>query len=308
MPRHIKAAVLGLICALSITGCSGAGGTPDAVAAPPRRPAANSTPEAPRPTATPPSAATLGHLANATINITDGQHVGVGLPISVTFKHPIPKSQRADVERQLKVTANPGVTGAWAWIKDHNLHDGQRVDFRPRTYWKPGTRVTVKAGDSLSRSLTIARSLVATVDVRAHRMTVVKDGATQAIPITAGRPGLDTWNGTMVVSDKQRRVFMDSRTVNLGDAYAGYYSYAVHLTTSGTYLHENPKANTYAGRSNVTHGCIGLPSDGTARRFYEQIIPGDVIRVTNSKDQVASGNGYGDWNFSWSEWRSRSAL
>ncbi|WP_326651722.1 MULTISPECIES: hypothetical protein [unclassified Streptomyces] len=86
MPRHITAAVLGLICALSLTGCSGAGGTPDAVAAPPRRPVANSTAEAPRPTATPPSAATLGHLADASINITDGGHVGVGLPVSVTFK------------------------------------------------------------------------------------------------------------------------------------------------------------------------------------------------------------------------------
>ncbi|MGW3626608.1 L,D-transpeptidase [Streptomyces sp. NPDC000880] len=139
-------------------------------------------------------------------------------------------------------------------------------------------------------------------------MTVVKDGApTQTIPTTAGRTGLDTWNGTMVVSDKQRRI-LDSRTVNIADAYRGWYSYAVHLTTSGTYLHENDNANVHAGRSNVTHGCIGLASDATARRFYEQVIPGDVIRVTNSTDQVASGNGYGDWNLSWSEWRSRSAL
>ncbi|MCX4818507.1 L,D-transpeptidase [Streptomyces sp. NBC_01142] len=311
LPRHVSAAVLGLICALSLTACSNTGVTPDAAAAP-KRPSADSstpTPASPRPTATPPSAATLAHLADASVNITDGQQVGVGLPISVTFKRPIPKAERADVERRLKVTANPGVTGAWAWIKDRNLHDGQRVDFRPQTYWKPGTRVSVKAGPSLSRSFTIARSLVATVDVRTHRMTVVKDGATtQTIPITAGAPGMDTWNGTMVVSDKQRRVRMDSRTVGYADAYNDYYGYAVHLTTSGTYLHENPKANIHAGRRNVTHGCIGLASDGTARRFYAQVIPGDVIRVTNSKDQVASGNGYGDWNLSWSEWRSRSAL
>ena len=311
MRGHIGAAALGLICALSLTGCSDAGLTSDAAAAtkPPAAGSPASAPATPRPTTTPPSAATLGHLADASINITDDGHVGVGMPISVTFKRPIPTSERADVERRLQVTAAPGVTGAWAWIKDRNLNDGQRVDFRPRTYWKPGTKVSVTAGPSIARSFTVARSLVATVDVRTHKMTVVKDGAaTQAIPITAGRPGLDTWNGTMVVSDKQRRVYMDSRTVNIADAYQGWYSYAVHLTTSGTYLHENDRANTYAGRDNVTHGCIGLASDGTARRFYEQIIPGDVIRVINSKDQVASGNGYGDWNLSWSEWRSRSAL
>ncbi|MET7618514.1 L,D-transpeptidase [Streptomyces sp. NPDC005408] len=311
MRGTIGAAVLGLICALSLTGCSGASVTSDA-AAPPERPAGNSStssPETPRPTATPPTTATLAHLSDASVNITEGQHIGIGLPISVTFKRPIPKSERADVERELKVTADPGVTGAWAWIKDRNLHEGQRVDFRPETYWKPGTKVSLTAGPSIARSFTVARSLVATVDVRSHTMTVVKDGApTQTIPITAGRPGYDTWNGTMVVQDKQRRVFMDSRTVDIADSYQGWYRYAVHLTTSGTYLHENDRANTFAGRSNVTHGCVGLASDGTARRFYEQVIPGDVIRVTHSKDTVAAGNGYGDWNLSWSEWRSRSAL
>ncbi|MFI1400593.1 L,D-transpeptidase [Streptomyces sp. NPDC020681] len=310
MRRHLGAAVLGLLCALALTGCSGTGLIPDAAAAPEHPSTNGSTPPArPKPTETPLSPATRAHLSDASLNIADGRHVGVGMPISLTFKRPVPTSERADVERRLKVTADPGVVGSWAWIKDRNLHDGQRVDFRPRTFWKPGTKVSVSAGPDISRTFTVDRSLVATVDVRTHRMTVVKDGApTRTIPITAGRPGLDTWNGTMVVLDKQRRVYMDSRTVNLGDAYAGYYGYAVHLTTSGTYLHENPKANTHAGSRNVTHGCIGLASDGTAARFYEQIIPGDVIRVTNSKDTVASGNGYGDWNLSWSEWRSRSAL
>ncbi|WP_328672877.1 L,D-transpeptidase [Streptomyces sp. NBC_00322] len=310
MRGHIGAAVLGLICALSLTGCSGASVTSDAAAAS-ARPADNRSttpPSASRPTATPPTAATLAHLSDASVNITEGERVGVGMPISVTFKRPIPESERADVELRLKVTANPSVTGAWAWIKDRNLHDGQRVDFRPATYWKPGTKVSLTA-PSIARAFTIARSLVATVDVRSHKMTVAEDGeATRTIPITAGAPGYDTWNGTMVVSDKQRRVYMDSRTVDIADSYQGWYGYAVHLTTSGTYLHENDRANTFAGRTNVSHGCIGLASDGTARRFYEQIIPGDVIRVTNSKETLAAGNGYGDWNLSWSQWRSRSAL
>lgn len=321
MPRHTRVrhrattalAAAGLIGGLSLTACQGAGVTPNAAAAERSRPATTAAtaaaPTATKPTQPAPSRATLDRLATASVNISDGLEVGVGMPISVTFKHAIPAAGRADVERLLKVTADPGVTGSWAWIKDRNLNDGQRVDFRPKDYWKPGTKVSLHAGPGISRTFTIARSLVATVDVRTHRMTVVKDGAAnQTIPITAGAPGMDTWNGTMVVSDKERSVMMDSRTVGYGDSYLGRYNYAVHLTTSGTYLHENPKANTYGGHSNVTHGCIGLASDGTARRFFEQVIPGDVIRVTGSKDQVVAGNGYGDWNVSWSAWLALSAL
>jgi hypothetical protein len=94
----------------------------------------------------------------------------------------------------------------------------------------------------------------------------------------------------------------------LRDAYAGYYFYAVHLTASGTYLHQNPKADTYAGHQNVTHGCVGLATDGTAKQFYDEVVPGDVVTVVGSRETVAPGNGYGDWNVRWADWRAGSAL
>ncbi|ARX83828.1 hypothetical protein SMD44_03258 [Streptomyces alboflavus] len=307
--RHVvRGAAAAVLCAGVLAGCS-LGGQDGASAPSERRDdrkaagAGTPTPRA-KPVVEP--AALRGD--GARVNVADGQRVGVGMPVSVTFDRPVPAAERAAVERRLKVRASTPVTGSWSWVKDRNLHEGQRVDYRPKTYWKPGTKVTVRVGSGIDRSFTVARSLVATVDVRSHTMTVVKDGVTRRVPITAGAPGMDTWNGTMVVSDKQRRVFMDSRTVGYADAYADYYSYAVHLTTSGTYLHENPKANTYAGNSNVTHGCIGLATDGTARRFYEEVIPGDVVRVTGSKETVAPGNGYGDWNVPWADWRAGSAL
>ncbi|MFF0744087.1 L,D-transpeptidase [Streptomyces sp. NPDC004111] len=260
----------------------------------------------PTPTATPvPAPLRAGAFR---VNIVEGMTAGVGLPVSVTFKKPVPQAERAAVERQLKVTANPGTEGSWSWVKDRNLHAGQRVDFRPRAYWKPGTRVTVAVGPQVTRHFTVGRSLVATVDVKTHRMTVVKDGVTRRIPITAGAPGMDTWNGTMVVSDKQQRVFMDSRTVGYGDSYSDWYYYAVHLTASGTYLHQNPAANSVVGRRNVTHGCVGLSSDGTAAAFYREVIVGDVVKVVNSTETVAPGNGYGDWNVEWPEWKAGSAL
>ncbi|MFF4398178.1 L,D-transpeptidase [Streptomyces sp. NPDC001480] len=292
------------VCVLALAGCSqkaaaeGAARTgTEAKAGDRPTPTASRTHSAPKP---------LPELAGARLNIAEGQTVGVGMPISVTFSHPVPVARRGVVERRLRVSTD--VEGSWSWVRDRNLLDGQRVDFRPHTYWKPGTKVTVGVGSSLTRHFTVGRSLVATVDVRTHVMKVVENGSTRTVPITAGAPGMDTWNGTMVVSDKAPKVFMNSRSVGYGDAYAGYYYYAVHLTASGTYLHQNPKADTYAGRQNVTHGCVGLADDGTAKRFYDQVIPGDVVTVVGSKDTVAPGNGYGDWNVDWDDWRAGSAL
>ncbi|WP_253916747.1 L,D-transpeptidase [Streptomyces sp. MNP-20] len=303
--RRGAAAALG---ALLLAGCGvggGEGGADGTGGAEGDKPAAAAPAAKPSPRAKPlPEALREG----AKVNLFDGQTVGVGMPVSVTFARPVPAPERAAVEKRLKVTTDNGTTGSWSWVKDRNLHEGQRIDYRPETYWKPGTKITVRAGKAIDRTVTVGRSLVATVDVRQHTMTVVKAGTTRRVPITAGAPGMDTWNGTMVVSDKQRRVLMDSRTVGYGDAYKGYYDYAVHLTTSGTYLHQNPKANTFAGNSNVTHGCIGLATDGTAQRFYEEVIPGDVIRVTGSTETVAAGNGYGDWNVPWDQWKAGSAL
>ncbi|WP_306184784.1 L,D-transpeptidase [Streptomyces sp. MK5] len=305
---HVVTAAFAAAFALaaSATGCAA---TSSSAATAPTRSAAAS---APTPTAslsrTAPVVPEPAVLARAEINIGEGATVGVGMPISVRFPRPVPASQRAAVEHWLTVRAAPAVGGAWSWVKDRDLLDGRRVDYRPPAYWKPGTHVTLRIGTSAVRHFTIGRSLTATVDVRSHTMTVTEDGKPRTrIPVTAGRPGLDTWNGTMVVMDKQPRVYMDSRTVGLGDAYHGYYAWAVHITASGTYVHQNPNANTYAGRANVTHGCVGLATDGTAERFYRRVIPGDVIRVTGSKESVASGNGYGDWNLTWSQWLAHSA-
>ncbi|WP_225824372.1 L,D-transpeptidase [Streptomyces naphthomycinicus] len=299
---------LAAACALVLT-ATGCAATTSSAATKPTGPAAKGTH---RPGAAPgrtaPAVPEPAALAGARVNVGEGATVGVGMPISVTFPRPVPEEQRAAVEHWLGVGTEPAVTGSWSWVKDRNLNDGQRVDYRPPAYWKPGTRVTLRLGSHAVRHFSVGRSLTATVDVRSHTMTVTEDGRpTTRIPVTAGRPGLDTWNGTMVVMDKQPKVYMDSRTVGLGDAYHGYYAWAVHITVSGTYVHQNPNANTYAGRSNVTHGCVGLATDGTAERFYQRVIPGDVITVTGSKDTVEAGNGYGDWNVSWSKWLAGSA-
>lgn len=294
--------------ALTLAGCSSQVAARGAAVAPEPSVAASTPAATPTRTAAPTPTPDPAALTGVRINIADGQTVGVGMPISLAFDRPVPSAERAAVEGALTVRTSSGAVGAWSWIKDRNLLGGQRVDYRPQRPWAPGTVVTVQVGSGTTRHFTIGRSLVATVNVKTHYMTVVKGGASRRIAITAGRPGMDTWNGTMVVSDKQRRVLMDSRTVGFGDAYKGYYDYAVHLTASGTYLHQNPKADTYGGLQNVTHGCVGLADDGTAQAFFNEVIPGDIVTVVGSKDTVAAGNGYGDWNMTWSQWLAGSAL
>ncbi len=313
---RLGAAVAACIALLSATGCSTDAGSgadaPDArasAAGPAKAKGGNNDGKGKASDARPaPSMPEPAALAQAKVNISDGQTVGVGMPISVTFRQPVPAADRKAVESWLRVQTSSGTAGAWSWVMGHGLLDGQRVDFRPSsTYWQPGTRVTLRLGSHGVRHFTVGRSLVATVDARTHEMIVSTGGKTQRIPVTTGAPGTDTWNGTMVVMDKQRKVLMDSRTVGLGNEYRGDYFWAVHLTTSGTYVHQNPHADTAAGHSNVTHGCVGLATDGTAERFYNQVMVGDVITVTGAnKDTVAPGNGYGDWNLTWKKWLEHS--
>lgn len=35
---------------------------------------------------------------------------------------------------------------------------------------------------------------------------------------------------------------------------------------------------------------------------------GDVFEVTDGKETVAAGNGFGEWNLSWADWQQGSAL
>src|SRR5512139_2473313 len=108
----------------------------------------------------------------------NGSTVGIAQPVSITFTKPI--TDKATVERQLTVTADPPVSGSWHWF------GSQRVDYRPQQYWTPGTKVSlkmrldgVKSGSSYGKqnrdvTFTVGRSLVATMDANTHVMTVVE--------------------------------------------------------------------------------------------------------------------------------------
>ncbi|NMO38000.1 L,D-transpeptidase family protein [Streptomyces sp. GMY01] len=249
--------------------------------------------------------------------------VGTGMIVSLSFSRPV--ADRAAVERAVRVTADPPVEIRPHWFgKD-------RLDFRPRAYWRPGTRVTVDLRlrdvqgapgvyglQYKTFSFTVGRSQVSLVDAAAHTMEVRRDGELLAtVPVTAGAPKSTTYNGKMVVMDMLEVTRMNSRTVGYGGEYdIPDVPHAMRLTDSGTFLHGNYwSAPTTFGRTNVSHGCVGLKdvkggSSGTpAGWFFDRSLVGDVVEVVNSDDRTVSpSNGLGGWNMSWADWTAGSAL
>ncbi|WP_105971628.1 L,D-transpeptidase [Streptomyces geranii] len=251
-----------------------------------------------------------------------GATVGVAQPISLVFDNPV--KNRAEVEKQLRITTSNDTEGSWGWITDWSGKD--RVDWRPRTYWQPGTKVTLNAAlngtDSgtaggwfvrdYTTTFTIGAQQIAKVDLDNHQLTLVRDGKTiRTIPVSGGTPGGDrrSWRGTAVLMAKEGTINMNSETVNLGNAYNKMVDHSMRLTWSGMYAHAAPWNARYFGNSNHSSGCIGM-SDADAAWFYDQVRPGDPFEITgkDTKGVVAPGNGFGAWNLSWGAWQGKSAL
>ncbi|MFF9352021.1 Ig-like domain-containing protein [Streptomyces sp. NPDC014734] len=248
--------------------------------------------------------------------------VGIGQPLSVVFDNPV--KDRAAVEKALKVTTSNNTEGSWGWLRDYSGKD--RVDWRPKEYWKSGTKVTLDAGlngiDSgpsggwfvrdYRTTFIVGAAQVVRVDLDRHRLALKRDGKTvMDVPMSAGTPGGEkaSWRGTAVLMSKEGTINMRSETVGLGDAYDKMVDYSMRLTWSGMYAHAAPWNAGYFGVANRSSGCVGM-SDANAGELYRQVRVGDPFEITgaDAKGTVAEGNGYGAWNVSWADWQAKSAL
>jgi hypothetical protein len=244
----------------------------------------------------------------------DGSTVGVGMPVTVTFDRAV--DDRAAVQSQIQVSSSSGQQAVGHWFGDH------RLDFRPETYWTPGSTVTVtltRYGVQKTVTFTVARSQISTVDAKTKQMTVVRDGKTiRTVPISSGSAEHPTYNGQMVISEKFSHVHMNGASVGLNEEN-GKPSYdikavphAMRLTDSGTFIHGNYwGGDSVFGKVNTSHGCVGLKDvrgGGTDRQpaawFFDHSLIGDIVIVKNSEDKTMldPGNGLSDWNMPWSEW------
>lgn len=253
--------------------------------------------------------------------------VGVGQPMVILFdKAP---ADKVAAEKALVVKTIPTVKGSWFWWDDRTVH------YRPQTYWKSGTEVTVSAnlygvdlgGGSYGETdrtmtVTIGPSKIATIDDATKQMQVVVDGQkVKTFPVSMGmdreitingkRISFVTPSGTYVAQEKYAVKQMNSASYGLPvDSSLGYDSkipLAMRFSDEGIFVHAAPWSVKDQGVRNVSHGCINL-SPTAGRWFYDNFGHGDVMTVKGTSTQLAPTDGFGDWNISWDKWQAGSAL
>lgn len=247
----------------------------------------------------------------------DGSTVGVGMPFSIRFTRGITDPDA--VKKAITIKTEPAVDVQGHWFGN------DRLDFRPENYWKSGTKVSVTLDldgvegrdgvygkQSKTVQFTIGRSQVSVVDAKKHTMKIMQDGkVVKTLAVTTGKPGYDTWNGQMVISEKLRVTRMNGETVGYGGEYdIKDVPDAMRLTTSGTFIHGNYWGGDAFGNYNASHGCVGLRDirgggdrSVPAAWFFDHSIIGDVVTVKNSHDRTVSpDNGLNGWNMSWADW------
>jgi lipoprotein-anchoring transpeptidase ErfK/SrfK len=232
---------------------------------------------------------------------------GVGMPIILTFSAPI--TNKRAVERSLQIwTSNP-VVGAWYWDGDQTLY------FRPRDYWPANTKVRfvghldgVNGGGgmygvhTLTQSFQIGRSLIAVASTRTHHVEIYRDGKLFGDwPISTGKPGDDTPNGTYLTMDKNNPEEM------IGPGYDIMVPWSVRFTLSGDFMHDAYWSVGQQGFSNVSHGCVNL-SPAHAETYYKLAGFGDPVTITGSPNPGRWGNGWTVWFLTWRDFLDGSAL
>ncbi len=259
-------------------------------------------------------------IINSWISPTDGDTVGIGAPIMIGINAEIDdQAARARIEKAITVTTVPKTEGAFAWIQ-HD--DGWGLDWRPKNYWKSGTKVTVKAnlygvdlGNGLwgekdvASSFTIGRAEVVKGDVNSHRLQVFVDNKlVYDFPTSYGLesdPGRVTHSGTYIVMSKEYLHLMSNPAYHYYN-FKAYY--AVRISNNGTFIHANDGTDDVQGYYNVTHGCANL-SMTNAQTYYDQALYGDPVEITGSSIALSASDGdtY-DWTIPWSQWVTLSAL
>jgi lipoprotein-anchoring transpeptidase ErfK/SrfK len=231
---------------------------------------------------------------------------GVGIPITIVFSRPI--TDRAAVERAIELRTSRPVVGAWHW------QDAQTVIFRPRQYWPAYTTVTVNANfdgvqaapgvygvRDVNLSVSIGPSLIVVASPATHYMNVFyQDKLFGHWPISTGRPGDDTPDGTYLTTFKNNPQLMT------GPGYSLEVPWSVDFTYSGDFIHDAYWSVGEQGSANVSHGCVNT-SPAHAETYYNMEEPGDPVTVTGSPAGGTAGNGWTEWFLSWQQWLAGSA-
>ncbi|WP_167167828.1 L,D-transpeptidase [Saccharomonospora amisosensis] len=261
--------------------------------------------------------ATPARTVAVSINAWDGETVGVGMPLIFDFTGPVP--DKAAAEDAIQITTEPRTEGAFHWFGD------DRVIWRPKEYWQPGTKVSVDAlvygkrlgagifgSEDRTVDITVGDRLVAVADGTSHHMRVFVNGKqVRRMPISMGKPSSSTPNGVYTVMSEHNGYTMDSSTYGVPvDSSAGYrlfVEYAVRLSNSGIFYHSAPWSVGDQGERNVSHGCINLSTENAAW-LMSRSKRGDLVRVKRAGGQILEPtDGWSVWQLPWEQWQAGSA-
>jgi len=231
-------------------------------------------------------------FAPPAFNPVNGAMVGVAKPIIINFARSI--ANRPLAEQAIHISSVPPVPGAFYWLTD------TQVRWRPYSFWPAGTVVNIDASGAKS-SFRVGDALVATADNATHQMTITRNGKVeQTFPMSMGKPGHDTPNGTYYVLEKFPDIVMDSATYGVpstsADGYKVHVQLAVRIDNQGNFVHSAPWSVGDQGKRNVSHGCINL-SPTNAKWFYDNFGSGDPIIVKNSVGTYNKPDGADDWQW-----------
>jgi lipoprotein-anchoring transpeptidase ErfK/SrfK len=247
--------------------------------------------------------ATGGEPIVGKLNMLTDQVYGVGMPVVLTFNAPVPLAVRAQVQSRLSVRSEPPQTGAWRWYGD------QQVIYRPRQYWRAGTRLTVHTalgghsvdGQSVGTGHTVTARIGGKQTIRIDHDTkqlqvFQNDRLVKTYPASLGKPETPSSTGRMVVMERLRATdWVYSATDTL------HVEYAERLTADGEFIHAAPWSVGDQGHNNVSHGCTNL-STTNAAWIYQHTHVGDPVTVVGTEKHLAADNGWTVWDTNWSDY------
>jgi len=244
--------------------------------------------------------------------------VGVAVPIIMQFDASI--SDKASVEKAMKVTTIPPVEGSWACCPTRSADRGCTGGLG--TTNPAGTKVNVAAqlygipfGDGafgaqdVTLDFEIGRRQVVKAEASSHQIEGDhRRGTIMTLPCSYGeadQPRNVTRSGVHVVTEKYEDFYMTNPAAGYSNVHERF---AVRISNNGEFIHANPSSAGAQGNTNVTNGWH-QPVDVRRAAVLQHRDLRRPVEVTGTSIELSYADGdVWDWAISWDEWKAMSAV
>ena len=216
---------------------------------------------------------TLDEQTYPSVAPLQGETVGVGMPVIVTFD--VPVTDKASFEKHMSVNSTPQQPGAWHWISDNEAHwrpknvlaAGTKVERRRRHQQRPRGRRRLRPGEPQGRVHGRRRQHLQGQHGHPPDAGVLQRQAAAHHPDHDRQsPKFTTRSGVKVIIEKFREKRMNSETVGIDrNSPDGLRHRRRRVRHAGHLLRRvrprRPWSVGSQGYANVSHGCTGMSTD-----------------------------------------------